>query len=202
MYLLGVIAFAAFVLEGAITDWSGVLLHDSIGTSQAVAALAYPMFQGGMLVGRIAADRLVAALGARTLVISAGLATTAGMVAVTVVPQPYAVLAGAGWVGLGISPLMPVAFSQAAAADPRRSDAAVAQLGVLASVGLLAGPLMISAFAELTTLRVALAVVAVLLGSIIVTAGQLLPGPGSSLRARPVQRSMCILRATRREEAS
>jgi MFS family permease len=174
-YLLGVVAFGAFVLEGAVTDWTGVLLYDDLDSPQALAALAYPMFQGGMLIGRLVADRLLARLGGRTLVIGSGIATTASLVTVAQVPHPLVVLIGVLSVGLGLSPLVPVAVSLVAADDPGRCDAAVAQLGVLGFVGLLAGPAMIGFIATLTTLPVALGVVAILLGSLIVTAGQLLP---------------------------
>jgi fucose permease len=178
VYLLGLLSFAAYVLEGAVTDWTGVLIHETLGGSQAIAALAYPMFQGGMLLGRLGADRVLVRSSARTLVICAGVATVAGLVAVTATTHLIVALAGVFCVGVSISPLVPVAASLAAAADPVRSEAAIAQLGVLGFAGLLAGPAMIGTFAEITTLRVAIGAVAVLLGSVIVMAGQLLPaGP-------------------------
>lgn len=178
VYLLGLVAFAAFALEGAVTDWSAVLLYDGLGSSHSVAALAYPLFQCGMLIGRLGADRLLARLGPRPLVICAGLVTTAGLIATATVQQPLAVLAGVNLVGMGVSPLVPVAVSLAAGTDPARRDAAIAQVGVVGCCGVLAGPLMIAGLAEMTTLRAALAVVAVLLGSVIVASGQLLHAGG------------------------
>jgi MFS family permease len=131
-----------------------------------------------MLLGRLGADRVLVRSSARTLVICAGVATVAGLVAVTATTHLIVALAGVFCVGVSISPLVPVAASLAAAADPVRSEAAIAQLGVLGFAGLLAGPAMIGTFAEITTLRVAIGAVAVLLGSVIVMAGQLLPaGP-------------------------
>jgi MFS family permease len=185
VYLFGVVAFAALVLEGAVTDWTGVLLHDGLGSSQAVAALAYPVFQAGMLTGRLAADRARSRVGDRNLVIGAGLATTAGFLAATAMAQPLVVLAGVYGVGVAISPLLPLAVSLAGATDSQHGEAAIAQLSVIGYAGLLAGPAMIGALADLVVLRVALAVVAVALGSVIVMAGQLLPEPDARVAETP-----------------
>ena len=175
VYLLGVIAFAALVIEGAVTDWTGVLLHESLGTSQFVAALAYPMFQAGMLTGRVAADRLRTRLSVGAIVVYGGIWTTAGFLVVTVAPHPLAVLAGIYTVGVAISPVLPLAFSLAGAGDPTRSDATIAQLGVIAYAGVPAGPAMIGVLASSVDLRLALIVVAVALGATIAVAGLLLP---------------------------
>jgi predicted MFS family arabinose efflux permease len=173
VYLLGVIAFAALVIEGAVTDWSGVLLHDGLGTSQVVAAVAYPVFQGGMLTGRLAADRLRTRLGARTMMICCGVATTTAFLVMTAAPQPPVVLAAIYGVGLAVSPLLPLAFSLAGGHGPDGSDAAVAQLGVIAYAGVLAGPAAIGALTNGASLRLALIVVALTLGTTIVVAGLL-----------------------------
>jgi MFS family permease len=169
--MLGVIAFAAFVLEGALTDWPGVLLHENLGASQTVAALAYPLFQAGMLAGRLAADRVRARFGVRATVVGTGLVTTAAILAASMVPAPVLVVAGAFAAGIGTGPLLPIAVSVAG----RHGDAAVAQLGVIGYVGMLAGPLTIGTVAEVTSLPASLTVIAVLMGTAIVLIGQILP---------------------------
>jgi MFS family permease len=50
VYLIGAMTLIAFMLEGSIADWSGLLLHEELGASQAVAALGYPMFELAMLI--------------------------------------------------------------------------------------------------------------------------------------------------------
>ncbi|GIF52107.1 fucose permease [Asanoa ferruginea] len=183
VYGFGVIAFAALAIEVAVTDWTGVLLHDGLGTSQAVAALAYPLFQAGILTGRVVADRLRTWLGARVVLVSAG-AATAGLLALTAAPQPLVVLVGICGVGVAISPVLPLAFSLAGTSDAQSSDAAIAQLGVIAYAGVLASPAMIGVLADAATLRVALVVVAIALGAAIVLAGLLLPIDYADIRLR------------------
>jgi MFS family permease len=189
VYLFGVVAFAALVLEGAVTDWSGVLLHEDLGSSQAIAALAYPVFQGGVLTGRLTTDRLRTRVGDRRLVIGAGLATTAGLLVATASAQPLAVLAVLYVVGVAISGLLPLAVSLAGASDPERSEAAIAQVSVIGHLGVLVGPALIGAMTDLVVLRVAVAVVALLVGSTIVVAGQLLPSDHhrAPVSGRPVR---------------
>lgn len=58
VYLLGVIAFCAFMVEGTVADWNGLYLRDALGAPEAVAALGYPIFEAGMLAGRLAGDRV------------------------------------------------------------------------------------------------------------------------------------------------
>lgn len=185
VYLLGVVGFAALVIEGAVTDWSGVLLYDGLGTSQVVAALAYPTFQGGMLTGRVAADRLVTRLGARTVLVYSGVATALGFLFLTAVPQPLVVLAGVYGIGVAISPVLPLAFSLADAGGSGANDAAIAQLGVIAYAGVLAGPVLIGVLAGATGLRLALVTVAIALVMTIVLAALVL---ASHLPLRPARR--------------
>ncbi|GAB3984791.1 hypothetical protein GCM10029978_095520 [Actinoallomurus acanthiterrae] len=51
VYLIGVLAFVAFMMEGTIADWSGLYLNRELGATQSVAALAYPLFEAAMLAG-------------------------------------------------------------------------------------------------------------------------------------------------------
>ena len=175
VYLLGVVAFGGLVLEGAVTDWTGVHLHDGLGASQALAALAYPMFQAGMLAGRLGGDRLRARFGARTVIIGGAVVTAMGMVGATSTPDPPLVLAAVFGTGVALGPVTPMAFSLAGAADRGATDTATAQLGVLGYAGIVAGPALIGGLAHLVGLRTALGFVAVLLATAIATVAQLLP---------------------------
>lgn len=189
VYLCGLLAFAALVLEGAITDWSGVLLHYDLGSSQQVAALSYPLFQAGVLTGLLVVDPLRARLGDRTVIAGAGLATATALLAAATQARPGLVLAGAYAVGVSISPLLPLAFSLAGAGDRGVDDAAIAQVGAVGHAGLLVGPPMVGALAHATTLSTALAALGVVLGSIVLSAGLMLPRtPRADSRVRVTAR--------------
>jgi hypothetical protein len=63
LLLLGVLAFAGLLAEGAVADWSAVYLHDSLTASPAVAAVGFAAFSLAMTIGRLTGDRLVGRLG-------------------------------------------------------------------------------------------------------------------------------------------
>src|SRR5215468_2994986 len=60
---LGLLAFCALLVEGAIGDWSAVYLRDSLGTSAAIAAMGFAAFSLAMALGRLAGDALARRLG-------------------------------------------------------------------------------------------------------------------------------------------
>ncbi|WP_189241930.1 MFS transporter [Planobispora rosea] len=181
VYLLGVIAFCAFMVEGAVADWNGLYLRNELGAPEAVAALGYPIFEVGMLIGRLAGDRVRNRFGARRMIIGSGLATTATF-AVAVMSSSAAVAVPVMLlVGLSVATISPVAFSLAgdATANP---GPAIAQTGALGYAGLLLGPVIIGLLSDLASLRVALGVAA-LLGVLITVAGRFLPRSGTASAA-------------------
>ncbi|WP_283134112.1 MFS transporter [Rhizohabitans arisaemae] len=163
VYLLGAIAFAAFMIEGTIADWNGIYLSEVLGAPEAVAALGYPIFEAGMLLGRLFGDRLRIRYGASALIGVGGLATATAFGLVVAAPITAVALGGMLFVGLAISMVSPLALSLAGSADPARSGPAIAQTGAMGYAGLLLGPVVIGLLSDLATLRAAL-LIAVALG--------------------------------------
>ncbi|MBG0832261.1 MFS transporter [Planomonospora sp. ID67723] len=181
IYLLGAIAFCAFMVEGTMADWNGLYLRNELGASEAVAALGYPVFEGGMLIGRLAGDRVRTRFGARGMIIVSGLATAATF-AVVVTSSSVAVAVSAMlFVGLAVATISPVAFSLAGEATGNPGPA-IAQTGAMGYAGLLLGPVIIGFLSDLASLRTALGV-AVVLGVLIAVAGRFLPRPGTTSAA-------------------
>ena len=56
-------AFASFLAEGVVADWSAVYLHSSLGAPVGLAAAGYTVFSCTMVGGRLAGDRLADLLG-------------------------------------------------------------------------------------------------------------------------------------------
>jgi MFS family permease len=173
-YFVGGIAFAAFMVEGSVADWSGIHMNDDLHASQSLAALAYPAFELGALGGRLVGDRVRAAIGTRTLVSASGLATAAAFVLVVTTGSAGVGLVGYLLIGIAVCAVAPIAFSLAGDIDPTRAAASIALAGTLGYTGLLLGPVVIGLLADATTLRGAL-FVAVGLGLAIAVAGRLLP---------------------------
>lgn len=155
LLLLGGIMFASLLCEGAAADWAAVYLHDALSAPTKVAGLGYASFAVAMFAGRLMGDRWVARYGGgRVVAVLAG----AGAVALGVVLPlglPVPALVGLAVYGLGLSLVVPVCFSAAAAAGNHagHSIAAVATTGW---VGFLLGPPAIGSLARATSLPLAL----------------------------------------------
>ncbi|WP_018655377.1 MFS transporter [Actinomadura flavalba] len=154
VYLIGGLAFIAFMAEGTIADWSGLFLHEELGTTQAVAALGYPMFELAMLIGRLVGDNLRTRLGTRRLLAGAGFGTAASMAVVVTAPSAAVALAGFFLTGLFVCTVVPTTISLAGAVAPGQPAAAVAQVGAMGYGGLLLGPVVVGFLSEATSLRI------------------------------------------------
>lgn len=177
VYVAGAIAFCAFMIEGAVADWSGLYLRDTLGSAEAIAALAYPLYEGAMAIGRLTGDRVTDRFGARAVLTASGVATAGGMALAVAANGTAAGLVGFFLVGVGVCLVVPVAFSVGGAlggSDTTHAGAAIARIGTMAYTGLLLGPVLIGFLADATTLRVGLGVTVAL--ALAVAAGsRLLP---------------------------
>lgn len=163
---LGLLAFAALMMEGAMADWSAVYLHDGLATSPALAAAGFAAFSGCMAAGRFAGDYWVNRQGPQRVLRLCALVAAVGMGATAAAASPWLAIAGFALVGLGASNLIPILFSAAGRVpdqSPGRALAAVATTGYL---GFLAGPPVIGWLSEWAGMRWALTLLALLCGAI------------------------------------
>ena len=170
LVLLGVIAFCSFVGEGSASDWSAVYMTQELGTSQALGALAFAAFAVTMALARFATDPLRGRVGNVVLVRGGSLIAAAGLGIALLVHEPAAGIAGFALLGLGLAPVVPIAFSAAGDLDPRATGRLVGRVATVGYVGSVAGPIMIGWLAEGTSLRTALGLVVVLALAIAVSA--------------------------------
>ncbi|MFF4190025.1 hypothetical protein [Nonomuraea sp. NPDC001831] len=117
--MLGVIGAAAFVAEGAATDWAGVHATRVLGADPATGSLVYTVFFVAMTLVRFAGDAVRTRLGVRVTIRLAGATATAGyglVLLAGVLPVEAAVRLGcamAGWAlsGAGVAVVWPVVAS-------------------------------------------------------------------------------------------
>ncbi|MBF6171937.1 MFS transporter [Nocardia blacklockiae] len=163
IWLLGLLAAACLLGEGAAADWSAVHLS-GLHASAATAAAAYAGYSAAMAAGRLVGDRLIARFGAPRVVRAGAISASVGLLAGLSVPAAPGALAGWALFGLGLSVTIPSLFTAAGAGGPR----AVAAVAVTGYLGLLAGPALIGALATVTSLPVALALPALLAAGVAV----------------------------------
>lgn len=160
--LVSILAFIAFLTEGAVLDWSALLLTGSFGIPAAEAGIGYALFSVAMTCGRLTGDFVVKCLGQRRTLLCGGLVVTAGF-ALLLLPSVWTAAWGFLLIGLGAANLVPILFSSAGRQKAMSPALAVASITTLGYAGVLAGPAAIGLIASLTSLRAAFAVLAIVM---------------------------------------
>ncbi|HSJ50670.1 MAG TPA: MFS transporter [Actinomycetota bacterium] len=168
---LGAVGFAAFLAEGAIYDWGAVYLTDELGTSPAVAAAGVAAFAFGMTTSRLLGDRLSAAFGPVRVVRAGGLVAAVALTLGLLGSNPWAAAAGFVVLGLGLAPVVPLAFSAAGhlGSDERRDE--LGWVVTMSYVGSILGPAAIGLGTGVAGLRVSLGIPVLLALTITALAG-------------------------------
>ncbi|MCP9971036.1 MFS transporter [Actinomadura madurae] len=169
VYLIGALGFIAFMTEGSIADWSGLLLHEELGATEAVAAAGYPVFELAMLLGRLAGDRIRMHVGTRRADDRRGARHRRRHDGRRAGAAPPVAIAGFFVTGLVVCTIVPTTISLAGTAAPDRPAAAVAQVGAMGYGGLLLGPVVVGFLSDATSLRVGVGTVVVL--ALVIAAG-------------------------------
>ncbi len=138
--LLAVLAAITFLVEGAILDWSALLLTTQGQVEASHGGLGYMLFAIAMTVGRLAGDRITAKLGDRAIMLWGGLVAVAGFVVLLL--SPIAILAMSGFllIGLGASNIVPVLFRKGGTQTVMPAGLAVAAITMCGYAGVLIGP--------------------------------------------------------------
>jgi predicted MFS family arabinose efflux permease len=183
--LIGLLCFIAFLTEGAVLDWSGVLLRFSRGVPEASANLGYAGFSLAMVAARFGGDRLMARFGPRRMVRAGAALAALGLLLAVGVDAPAVDIGGFVCVGLGAANIVPALFGAAGRLPGVAAHVAISSVTTLGYAGLLAGPTAIGFAARLVGLPGALAGVALLLAGLAAGAGRLparQPAASASLR--------------------
>jgi MFS family permease len=161
---LGVIAFVGFVAEGSVNDWSAFYLRNIGRSSAAFASLGYFAFSITMIIVRLVADRMVRRTGMVRFIRAAAVTTVAGFALLVAVRVPVAGLVAYAVIGVGVSGIVPMAWSAASKKRPESPGQAIAAVAACGYVGFLTGPVIIGGLTEWLGLPFALACVGVFSG--------------------------------------
>jgi MFS family permease len=153
---LGLIAFCAFLLDGAAYNWSAVHLRTEHGAGAGLAATAFTLFSLTLAVGRLFGDRLVARLGRVRVVQACGGVAAAGSALAVTAPTAAVSLAGWALFGLGLAALAPTVLGAAPSAGDGPPAVAIAAVTSIGYLGSFTGPPAVGALAELGSLTAAL----------------------------------------------
>ena len=157
---VGIIACIAFLVEGAIMDWSGVFLTTVRGFDMSMAGTGFTVFSAAMLVMRLVGDKLVQKLGQKIIVLGGSVLAFMGFLAVIFTPVTWLLYVGFFAIGVGSANVVPVFFSLLGRQQDMPIGLAVPAVSTLGYLGILMGPAAIGVLAHATSLYAAFGLLA------------------------------------------
>jgi MFS family permease len=179
--VLGAVAFADMLCEGAAGDWAAVYLRNSLHVVPLVAGMGYASYSLAMLSVRLFGNRIFTKFAAnRVLPLFAGVASL-GFALGLVIDQPASVLIGFALLGAGLGCVVPMVFRAAGTVDNVDTGKSVSAVAGFGWAGFVVGPVVIGEIASATTLHVALFLIPVLAGIVATATSMAKPLRGATL---------------------
>lgn len=127
-----------------------------VGADRVMAPLGLSAFAMAMTIGRIFGDKARIKMGDKKLMIFSGLLATLGLSVTLGIPQTHVAITGFFLVGLGLSVIVPIAYSIAGNSTDLQPGVGLAMVTTVGYTGFLFGPPIIGFLADWQTLRIAL----------------------------------------------
>lgn len=160
--LLGILCFIVYIMEGAMLDWSGILLTSENYVAVQNAGIGYIFFACAMTAGRMSGDWLIKAFGRFKVFLFGSLIATIGYICAIVGGHLMIVLVGFFLIGCGLSNLAPILFTAAGQQQKMPGFLAVAAVSSIGYSGILLGPALIGGLAHLYSLTGAFILITIL----------------------------------------
>ncbi|MGC3992744.1 MAG: MFS transporter [Propionicimonas sp.] len=145
--LVGVVAFAAAISEGAANNWLSLAFVDGFGATEAFGGLVLGVFIGSMAVVRAFGTRAIDRLGRVATLQLSGLFGVAGLALFALTSRPQVALVGVALWGMGAALCFPLAVA-AVSDDPWKAPARVSVMASLGSVAAMTASPMIGLAAD------------------------------------------------------
>jgi MFS family permease len=157
---LCVLPIGALLIEGAMMEWSALLLREHVGASPFATAATFAVFALAMALTRLAGDRLAETFGPQPVILRSGLLMGVGILAFGLSPSLWMSLPAAALVGVGCANIYPLTMSMVGQLPGQRTEQSIATLALVAFTAFLVGPPAIGILARTFDLPVALALLA------------------------------------------
>lgn len=167
LILLGLIAFGSMATEGAMYDWSSVYFAQVVKPGEDMIRAGYVACMAAMVLGRLAADRLVGRYGATPVLQLSGACIAAGLALALLWPRLVPATGGLALVGFGMASVVPLCYSLAGKSRRVPTSVAISLVSSISFLGFLACPPIVGFVSQAFGLQWALAPI-VAVGALIV----------------------------------
>jgi len=161
--VIALLAFVSFLVEGALLDWSALLLVTTKMVAAARGGVGYMLFSIAMTTGRLTGDRAITQMGDRKVFLFSGLTAVCGFAVLLTSQYTPLALAGFVLIGLGAANIVPILFRRAGNQREMPAPLALAAATCAGYAGLLAGPALVGFIAHSVGLRGAFIALALLM---------------------------------------
>jgi len=141
--VIAIFAAISFLVEGALLDWSALLLVGEHLVSAAHGGLGYMIFSIAMTLSRFVGDGIVARFGNRIVLTLGGATALLGLCGLLLAPVAWLALVSFVPLGLGAGNIVPILFRLAGTQRTMPKGLAVAALTTAGYAGMLTGPAVI-----------------------------------------------------------
>lgn len=160
---VSVIAFIIMFNEGAVEHWSNLFLFDVVKVSESKAGLGFIVFSLTMTIGRFLGDGLSSKIGSMKIIIYGCLIAFISYMFV-ISANLYLSVLGFGFLGLGLSVIVPEVFRVAGKTKELETSLAISIVSGIGFVGFLVGPVILGAISTWSSLVVSYVFLSALIG--------------------------------------
>ncbi|ULJ71626.1 MFS transporter [Rhizobium gallicum] len=147
-WLLGLMALFSMVPEGAVLDWGALYLRQEMNASVALSGFGFAAFSLTMAIMRFAGDLVRDKLGGVKTLRVCTLFAIAGMLIAALAPNAEFAIVGFAFCGIGISNMVPIAFSAAGNVPGLKAGIGLSVVTTMGYSGMLVAPSAIGFAAE------------------------------------------------------
>ena len=162
LIILSFIAFCGMLCEGAMADWISLYFKEYIPNSTFPITIGFSSFAVAMVIGRFLGDKISLKYGIGNILILNGILVGLGMLLTLIITSVYIKVLGCFVIGIGISTIVPLIYSQAGNQKEIMPSIAIAGVSTIAYVGFLLGPVLIGFLSEFIGLDKALYLIVVI----------------------------------------
>ncbi|OZI39675.1 MFS transporter [Bordetella genomosp. 5] len=140
---IGVLAMVIFLAEGAMLDWSALLLSQEKGIDVDYAGAGFVVFASTMTLIRVVGDRIVSRVGERGVLMAGFVLTAGGLALAASSGHLVVVFTSIALAGAAAGNVVPILFSLAGRQTIMRPSHAIAAASMLGYLGVLLGPALL-----------------------------------------------------------
>ena len=166
--IVGLLGLCGAIGEGSAGDWGAILARDTFDATPFISTLPFISFSAAMVIGRLFGDRLATKYGPMKLIIGGGLIAGIGLGSGLLIGGIGGVIFGWLTLGIGLSTVIPMLFTQAGEIAKTRFEGqfapseGVAMVSGIAYFGFLVGPPTLGFLGDAIGLRWAMLIPAIL----------------------------------------